>query len=178
MKTYDININENNELVIDLYNVNIRREGKNSFYDYNLLQSFLTTPEDISTKILNLSQENNVFSSIRINPTDFHLDEGNAFYTLYSNILPLKNKLLEKVYDEVIIDVVCHIFLYVTYINVFTGEISAIKVNDLGIYSQELESYLEKKGYKYIPNSFLGNYLNNLDSQKSKPFVLNRRRDS
>jgi len=171
MKTYDIVLDDNNELAIDVYSAKTVRDGKEANYLYGIF----ATPEDIRKYISDLRKEG-AFSLTRLQPTDFRIIDGSIPYNIQSLILPLRHKLLEKVYDEVIIDGVCHVFTHVTYINVYTGEIFSLKVNDLGIYSEELESSLEENGYKHIGSSFLGKYLDGINSQKNMPHVLNRRK--
>ena len=48
------------------------------------------------------------------------------------------------------------------------------KANDMGIYSENLESNLEDYGYKFIRNSLLANYISDIDLIKSKAVSLSR----
>ena len=49
-----------------------------------------------------------------------------------------------------------------------------VKANDMGIYSENLESNLEDYGYKFIRNSLLANYISDIDLIKSKAVSLSR----
>lgn len=176
MLAYDIILNENNDLEVETYNVNLERDkDNNSFYTFEVMGRTAVSPQDLP-KVIEDLRKKDYFSLTRLKPTAFGFEEGSIPYLMRSVILPIRNKLLEKVYYETIIDGICHIVLYVTYVNVNTGEIFALKANDLGIYSEELEAKVESREFKHINSSFLGTYANKMDSAKQKPLALTRKK--
>lgn len=179
-KTYDIVINANNELQLDLYDVSLVNKIVNnkysSYYSFKLTNEIVLDEISLSEYIEELKKES-IKSIIRYIPSDFLTLAGGIKNSFRALLLPFSYELLEQVYDEVIIDNVCYIHLYITYVNVRTGEIKALKTKDFGSYSLEKEEFLKQSGYKHIGNSFLGNYLDTLNSKEEKPFSLSRKKD-
>lgn len=173
MKAYDIALDENNKLEINLYGVDVVRNGKDCAYQFDYVETIPVNEESIKPWILDLRQKG-FFSVSKIRTNDFMVDEGNLLYAYRSIFLPLGHKLLEKVYDEVNAYGICHIFIYITYVNVDTGKLFTLKVNDLGIYSENLKEELTTNGFKYIGDSYLGNHLDKMDLVSSKPLILNK----
>lgn len=173
MKAYDIVLTAENTIEVNTYDVEVYRDKeKNPFYHFEFINSQKVENVNSLPEIIESLKQNNYFSISKLKPTSFNLEEGSVLYNLRALALPYNNKLLEKVYSEVVIDGMCHVFVYVTYVNVLTGELFALKANDLGMYSKELEENLERKGYKYITNSLLSYF----ELQDKKPFSLNRKK--
>jgi len=175
MNAYDIVLTDDNKLEIIRYSVElIRDKENNAFYHFDFVDSQdVEDFNNLPTIIQNLKQRN-YFCVSRLEPTSFILEEGSAFYNMRALLLPYGNKLLDRVYDEVIINGICHVFVYVVYVNYNTGELFVVKANDMGIYSENLESNLEDYGYKFIRNSLLANYISDIDLTKAKAVSLSR----
>lgn len=175
MKAYDIVLDENNKLEINLYGVDVVGDRRESAYQFNCVESVPVNEENIRSWILSLRQRG-FFSASKIVPNVFPVNEGNLLYSYRSIFLPLEHKLLEKVYDEVNVDGTLHMFIYITYVNVNTGKLFTLKINDLSEYSEDLKEELEINGFKCIGDSYLGNHLNEMDSVGVRPFALNKRK--
>lgn len=174
-QTYDIILNEYNQLEVKLYQVDLIREGKKAFYRFTLINS-ISVMNDNLEEIVKTLKLKNAISIIRFDDSDFSCEFSNSRYALYSLFLPMQHQLLEKVFDEVIIDNCCYINVYVTYVNVNTGKISSLKVKDFGLFAEEKEEQLKRLGFKHISNSYLGNHLDEMNSFSNKPFQLKRRK--
>lgn len=177
---YDIIVNDNNELQLNLYNVSLinRRVNKKkiSFYSFELISENVLDISSLPSCIEKLRKEK-ITSKSSYTPSDFLALAGGVKNSFRALLLPISHKLLEQIYDEVIIDNVCYIYLYITYVNVKTGEVKALKISDFGSYSLEKEEYLNQSGYKHIGSSFLGHYLDTFNSKEEKPFSLTRKKD-
>ena len=177
-QVFDVVVNENNQLQIDLYKVELNRrnkEQKQDYYRFTLLDSLPMEVDHISDTIQSLNEQG-IQSYIEYDPSNFFIPLVNVGYSFRALTLPFSHELLETVYDEVIIDDICYLYLYITYINVKTGEVKALKVNNMGMFSFEKEKLLKECGYKHIGSSFLGNFLITMNSKEEKPFSLNRRK--
>ena len=175
MNAYDIVLTDNNKLQVIRYSVELLRNKENKdFYHFDFIDSQdIGDFNNLPAIIQNLKQ-GDYFCLSRLEPTSFILEEGSAVYNMRALLLPYGNKLLDKVYNEVIINGICHVFVYVVYVNYNSGELFVVKVNDMGIYSEELEKELEDYGYKFIGNSLLGSYISDIDLTKSKAVSLSR----
>ena len=146
MNAYDIVLTDDNKLEVCTYSVELVRDKENNtFYSFNVIDSYFVDDfNNLQVIIENLIQQN-YFCVSRLEPTSFILNEGNAFYNMRALLLPYENKLLDKVYNEVILDGICHVFVYVVYVNFNTGELFVVKANDMGLYSEKLEKELDIK---------------------------------
>ena len=140
MNAYDIVLTDNNKLQVIRYSVELLRNKENKdFYHFDFIDSQdIGDFNNLPAIIQNLKQ-GDYFCLSRLEPTSFILEEGSAVYNMRALLLPYGNKLLDKVYNEVIINGICHVFVYVVYVNYNSGELFVVKVNDMGIYSEELE---------------------------------------
>lgn len=175
-RAYEIIVNKDNQLEVNLYKVELIREDNNSFYSFTLLNTIPVLDGHLKPIIKKL-KEKNYISTTRFKASNFACPYSNSKYAIHSLILPIHHQLLEKVFDEVIIDNMCYINLYITYVNVNTGEVKSLKVGELGVQNEAKETMLEQLGFKYIPDSYLGNYLDEMDSYNKKPFELKRRKN-
>lgn len=172
MNAYDIVLTDDNKLQIVTYSVELTRKEEKYYFDFISSQD-VDDFNNLPAIIQDLKQRD-YFCVSRLEPTGFILEEGSAFYNMRALLLPYGNKLLDKVYNEVIINGICHVFVYAVYVNYNSGELFVVKVNDMGIYSEELEKELEDYGYKFIGNSLLNSYISDIDLTKSKAVSLSR----
>ena len=172
MNAYDIVLTDDNKLQVVTYSVELTRNEEKYYFDFISSQD-VDDFNNLPAIIQNLKQEN-YFCVSRLEPTSFILEEGSAFYNMRALLLFYGNKLLDKVYNEVIINGICHVFVYAVYVNYNSGELFVVKANDMGIYSEELEKGLEDYGYKFIGNSLLNSYISDIDLTKSKRVSLSR----
>lgn len=174
MRAYDIALDENNKLEINLYGVDVVRNERDYAYKFDYVESIPVDEDNIKSWIFSL-REKGFFSASKVVSNDFMVDEGNLLYAYRSIFLPLEHKLLEKVFDFVYVDGTIHIFIYITYVNVNSGKLSTLRVNDL-VLSSDVISKLTNSGFKYIGESYLFRHLDKMEQVGSRPFVLNKRK--
>lgn len=172
---YDIVVNEENNLEVNIYKVDLIREGKKTFYRFSFIKSIPVLNGELNPIIKKL-KVNDVVSIIRFKDSDFSCEFSNTKYSYQSFFLSTNHQMLEKVFDEVIMDNICYIHIYITYVNVNNGEVKALKMDDFGQFTEEKETILKQLGFKHIANSYLGNYLDKINTSNKKPFTLKRRK--
>ena len=155
-RAYDIIINGANQVVILKYKVldtEYRDHHKQRNYYRKYLYLGMEIPDDIEASICHLQS----LGYLHINhfkPADFNVLTNHPLVQIKLMLLARNHKILEKVYGEEIVDDINHIVSYITYVDMRTGEISFMKVADLGVYSDEIISDAEYFGYKSYHKSF------------------------
>lgn len=141
---YDIDLDQEGKLVVVLYERKLVSKNGETLNTFEIIETYC--PENISEEIINLKNKG-YKKSVSYNP--------NMPFTNFSyikNIVQFKTcKLLELLYEEVIINNVVHLALYISFINMNTGNITTNKTGSILPYS-DLENLLEL-GYKPIYES-------------------------
>ncbi len=153
-----------------IYKTKIINEGKKSFYHFEFVEGIVCDFDNIKDVLWGL-QVDNAISINKIRKDNFAINKADLNYNWRSLFLEMRNQLLEKV----IVEINGNIYIYITYINVFTGEIKALKASKVGMYSEELKNELLFMGYKNIEDSFLGNFVDML-SLRARPLCLERKK--
>ena len=86
-------------------------------------------------------------------------------------------RLLERVFDEEIVNGMCTLIIYITYVHVKTGKVYALKVGNYGIYNENKIQYLKNLEYKPLVHSFLFPYIHQMD-EMNKPLELNLKKET
>lgn len=174
---YDIKLNDNNDLEVTVYSVAIIHEGKRAYYHYEFISSSITDIINVIDVINDLKAQNIVSINV-FGEANFSVKPHDINYSIRSFLLPFRNQMLEKVYvgmvDELGMSV---IYTYVTYIDVNTGEIKALRTSKAGVDNEDLRNNLTELGFKEIHNSLLYNYIECINSGP-KAISLTRKKDN
>ena len=178
--TYDINLDDNLDIRVDTYGVDIETKmidgKKRSSFIFSLLNSVV--PDNVEEYIKKL-KEKGFISYKNFGDNSFKsIIKNDPLKDLQISLLNFKHKLLEKVYDVVIIDNVHYIFTYLIYINVNTGKKYMINLGNLGLSNENLIMYLENNGYKSLGSSLLFDYIDYINIKNNKPLELVRKKES
>ncbi len=159
---YDIRLNDLNQIVVDLYSYELKYADKERYYHFELINSIIG--EDLKVLIPALI-EKGMISATRFETSDFDCISSTPYYTMKSLFLATNHQLLEKVYEVLDNSI---IRIYVTCINVKTGEVKTITAGEYGLYDEEKEALLKELGYKSIKSSYTGKSLNDKITLKRK----------
>ena len=152
---YDIELNAANALTVLKYVVEDILKIENGRYIPYRTFKFVDAvyPNDIESTIQTLQQS----GYIDVN----HFCIPNMLATSINPLVQTKlmllgknHKLLEKYYQEKVVNNVCFLEGYITYINMKSGEVSTMKVGNYGIYAEEKLKLLENSGYKHVSESY------------------------
>lgn len=152
---YDIMVNDNKELILTKYMVvdeNIKTQnGKiRSYRSYQYLGYEVV--DDISLRIDELTLEGYLPVN-RFKPMSFDIETFNPL--IYTKLMLLSNKcrLLEKMY-YIGRGYDANIRTYISYINMYTGKISCMKVGEIGMATPIKIKELELEHYKPFNESY------------------------
>ena len=157
-KVYDIRV-EGDILAVDLYEHTLKRtltNGKPT--TYNCFKPITTVyPEDIKSYIKYLL-DNHYFSRL-----DFHsgMNEEvtkNPFLKLKLMLLSNSHKILQMIYNPYsVVNNLNVITTSISYINMFTGEINEMSLDNLGLVTSSKINNLEAQGFINIDNAYQEN---------------------
>lgn len=168
-RAYDVVLSETNDFIILKYVISdeerIDKQGSHRYYRTfrNLMPEM---PNDISSRIQELRNEGFIEFNRFQQDMDFDVFSPNPFVDFKINFLKREHKILEKFYQEEVVDNLCLIGTFISYINMISGQVSTLKLRNYGLYSRELEEELEKDGYKCYQNTCIYRLLYSLEQLK------------
>lgn len=167
-QVYDIVLDAENNLLIVLYEVYLvtvlnNNQKYESYYTFEPKESYI--PEDISLEINNLKNKGYLSS------TKYENQMNLIVYTSFPNLKIAKDcKVLEKIYDEVIIDGVLYLVPYTLYIDMSTGE-RYLKRTGTKVPYDKL-NYLTELGFINIINSSISKDLSLISKENKRTIKL------
>lgn len=171
---YDINLDELG-LRLDIYRSGVQNrknaQGKvESKRFFDLIDSiYLESTEEIATTIKRLRDMGYLSLTNLENKSFDNIICNKPFNDLKLLKLKKKYKVLKKVYEEKVVDGMCHLVTYLVVINMLSGTQKIMPMGSLGLTSEEKIANLQINGYQHISHSFLMNYLDDLNN---KPLEL------
>lgn len=171
---YDIVLNDDNKIDIVFYKVNLVNVGKKSYYEFVHVNTMTVEDYDLPVIMENVVNISGMVSMTKFRASNFNCMAEGFTNTIRSLYFPLYYSLLEKSFCEDVIDGVCHIITYATFVDVRTGEIKTIKIKDLGMTNEEKVEDLLAHGFKDINNSYLRKFIWAIDTNLTKPISLTR----
>lgn len=160
---------------LDIYNSEVKTEVNSkgklvSYRTFDIL--FSGYPENLALDI-QLLREADAFSITDVENDSFTgLVCKNPLVDLKVHKFKRKNKILQKIYEERVVDSMCIIYLFVLMINTSTGALKIVPMGNLGLTSEAKEEKLKEHGYEHITDTCLMNYLDAIE--KNKPIRLER----
>ena len=167
---YDIILNYANFLTIVKYRViDSEATDKNGKKEYFRKFLYIESEvcDDIEKRISELRKQGYLYIN-RFRYFSFDIMATNPLVNTKLMLLEKDHKLLEKVFQEEIVNHVTYLTTYITCINMKTGKISFVKVGKFDVYSLEKVDELKKLGYKYILDSFYYAHTNLLDESRKR----------
>lgn len=150
--TYDIVLDENGQIRVDIYETRIEIEEKERRYVHEFKKSEYY--ENLENAIA-LLRGWHYLGMNSFSPNMWDIASKNPLVTIKMILLSKQHKILEKVYDDhTIIDGVISITKYIYYVNMQTGK---EMVMNIGVekYSEKNICSLQAEGFKPIENSIL-----------------------
>lgn len=159
-QVYDIELNNANVISVLKYrveDVSTYVEGKSKTERHFLFKG-ADYPENLEEAVEIL--QNNGYIDMQSFASD-NIDEMflNTVVRLKLMLMGRNYKLLEKYYQEEIVDNMCILDKYITYVHMQTGKIATMKVASLGLYTPKKKVELDKAGYKPVQASFYYQHL-------------------
>ena len=154
-KVYDIRL-EGDNIAVDLYDHTLtysKKDGKNETFNSF---KFLTTiyPEDLKACIADLLSKD-YFSRLDFNYGMNELVTNNPLIKLKLMLLSSRNKILEAFYNPYAIKNNLNVLTTnITYINMYTGEIKQMELDNLGPVTESKIKALQAHGFIEITDSF------------------------
>lgn len=173
---YDIILDDYKNIAVNLYGasvVTIEENGnKRSKNVLNLVDTIY--PGDLCECINDLKMKGYI-SYQKLSNEWSNIFVSNPLINAKILFMQKNNKLLEKIYDFVVVNNTVYLYTYITYVNYVNGKIFALKTGNFNIsFSDDLAEKLGNSGYVSIGASYLAKYLVNLDSTVNKPMELKR----
>ena len=159
-RAYDIILNGVGQLIVIKYKV-LEMQDENRNVSRRFIFTGYFEPDDIENYIGSLKSER-YCSMNQFKESNINLISCNPLINFKLLLLSKNHKVLEKVYDEVIIDNVCYLNVYLFYINMNNGKTYVINTGLVGVYNDVVIDYLNTFGYKHIKESSLYLYVNEL----------------
>lgn len=173
-EVYDVVV-DNKEVCLNFYEVYLERDkSNNAYYHFELIGK--EHPEDIENTIKHL-RGLGYWPSTLFGSNMTSVQSLNPLVNAKLMLLNGSCKILEKVYDEVIIEGVCYVVPYIVYIHMNTGQMRALKIGAMQTSSEELIQELEQQDFHSLSSSILIDSLDNLDCNRRKSIKLNRKKD-
>ncbi len=170
---FDIVLNDEKELVIKEYGVNIKceivNEKRHPKYEYSLIKSYVS--EDIEQDIAAL--KSNGFLRLIYFENSENIIYDNNINKLKIFLLSYKNKIIEKCYEIIDVDGKTILNGFIVYVNQTNGKIDYELTASIDITNNydEMMKILNEYNYCDIENSFLRR--NELKLSKNKEKGLN-----
>lgn len=154
-RAYDVVLNDANALTVMKYRVEDALKIENGRYIPYRLFHFIDVeyPNNLAFTLQEL--QNSGFIDVnQFQIPNMLAVSTNPLVQTKLMLLGRNHKLLEKYYQEKIVNDVCHLEGYITYVNMKTGEVSTMKVGNYGVYADEKIRVLEETGYKHVSASY------------------------
>lgn len=170
---YDFHINDFHQVMIHTYYVGIENkyEGnkRRSSYVFKPYEEQLDIQELDTLKRLGYVPYHNFGYD-----NDVTVCNKKPLLDIKLKLLTIRNKILERIYDIVIIDGKSYIFTYITYVNVNSGEHFMLNMGKFDLYAEDKIANLEQLGYVDVFNSSLFAHIDYIDIHQNKTLSLNR----
>ncbi len=167
---FDVEL-EDKEIRLDIYQSGIKTEvkaqgKKESYRFFKLLTS--VKPENLEETIQMLRNKQ-VLAITDLNNESFDdLVINEPLLFLKTRLLKRKNKVLQKVYCENVVNNMCYIHTYIIGINTYTGELKAIPMQNMGLWNEKKVQDLQEMGYFHVTETCLMDYLHSLEHKTIK----------
>ena len=174
---FDVDLDETG-LRLDLYSSGIRTEinnyGKKESYRF-FEPLFSGYPEHLESmiKMLRVNRAFAVSDLVNDSFDNLIIDKPLGMYKV--QFFKPKNKVLQKIYCEKVVDDMCYLYTYVIMINTHTGQLKAVFMQSMGLWDEEKVRDLEKNGYYHISDTCLMDYLQSLGNKSIKLERINNK---
>ena len=170
---YDFHINDSHELAIHTYKVGL--ENKKVLNKRRSYYVFYPYQEELSIDHLNTLKKDGYIPYHNFdNDNQIEICNINPVIDLKLKILNIHHKLLERIYDLVIIDGKSVVFTYLTYVNIFNGNMYMMNMGMLDYYNESIINHLDELGYIDVANSSLSDIMDNININSKKDVPINR----
>lgn len=151
-RAYDISLKDENVLSILKYEVVDERDGRDVYRSSKLIGEGDT--KDLPAALRKLQDEEGYLPINRFYASELIGESSNPLVQAKLILLSRNHKVLEKYYQEVHMDDISYLLIYLTLVNMDTGEISSLKIEDLGLCNEKKIELLKQDGYRHIDESF------------------------